>query len=237
MTGTTASVLVVLVCAVTVLAAPALTGSAHASPWTNCGTVQQAPKNGFITRNRVQARGVSCRTARYVGRRFQHGASEYRGMACFFAPMGSGNPYWNWSCSRGTAEHQTGPAHVRGHMTVFRQVHGASVTLTMGDAKRTVHKALKKRFGRAFTRSRYGTPTGKGPKSQFCYRKSVSRFQCFYSFRYGSRYYESLLYVRKEADAIRYQGYVNRYLARCFQNGVDPTCRSKMNPKHYELRG
>jgi hypothetical protein len=88
--------------------------------WRNCGTVQQSPVNGYVFTNRVQARdGISCRVARYIGRHFQSGGYSHRGLTCWYAPMGSGNPYWNWSCMKTTSGIGT-PARkkVRGHLHV-----------------------------------------------------------------------------------------------------------------------
>src|SRR5947209_4967170 len=80
-----------------------------ATKWHNCGTVKQASKYGYVSTNRVQARdGISCGIARHIGRHFRSGGYSYRGLACFYAPMGSGNPYWNWSCGKGTRGNRTG---------------------------------------------------------------------------------------------------------------------------------
>jgi hypothetical protein len=90
---------------------------AHASKWRTCGTFKQPPVNGYATTNRVQARdGASCAIARHIALHFRSGGYTYKGLTCFYAPMGSGNPYWNFSCSPGTSGHSEIPhAFVRGH--------------------------------------------------------------------------------------------------------------------------
>jgi hypothetical protein len=86
----------------------------------NCGAVAQPTANGLLSTNVVQTRdGVTCATGRHVGLRFGGGGYTYHGLTCFYALMGSGNPYWNWSCTGPT----TANAHahfefLRGHLTV-----------------------------------------------------------------------------------------------------------------------
>jgi hypothetical protein len=71
--------------------------------WRDCGAVKvRRPFFHDIRTNRVQARGrISCATARYIGRHFHFGGYQHKGLTCYYAGMGSGNPYWNWSCDRG----------------------------------------------------------------------------------------------------------------------------------------
>jgi len=95
---------------------------ATSTRWQNCGSVKQRPQNGYVSTNRVQARnGTSCAVARHIGLHFQSGGYSYRGLTCFYASMGSGNPYWNWSCGPGTTGRKSGtPDKVRGHLTVTK---------------------------------------------------------------------------------------------------------------------
>lgn len=81
------------------LALSSMTAAAGAaSPrWRSCGSVKQAPHNGYVSTNRVEARDqVSCAVARHIGLHFGSGGYTYRGMICFYAPMGSGDPGRTW---------------------------------------------------------------------------------------------------------------------------------------------
>jgi hypothetical protein len=90
--------------------------------WRNCGTVQQRARNGYVSANRVDARSyITCDVALHIGLRFSSGGYSYDGLTCFYASMGSGDPYWNWSCGVGRAGDRSGDVtEVRGHLTVTK---------------------------------------------------------------------------------------------------------------------
>jgi len=124
--------------------------------WRDCGTVRvKRPLYGYVRENRVQARAdVSCATARYIGRRFRFGGYNHHGLTCFYAGMGSGNPYWNWSCGRGTPGHRAGSLdRVRGHGPIKVKaaaagcVHDLKRVVTQADDKQTVHLRVGQGIG------------------------------------------------------------------------------------------
>jgi hypothetical protein len=120
----------------------------HIRPWRDCGTVRVLrPLFGHVRKNRVEARvGASCATARYIGRRFVFGGYGHRGLRCFYAGMGSGNPYWNWSCDQVSFGRRTHVvARVRGHgpskvkSASGRPLRDVKLLVSQKDDKRTVH--------------------------------------------------------------------------------------------------
>ncbi|MBV9820264.1 MAG: hypothetical protein JOZ07_18185 [Solirubrobacterales bacterium] len=113
---------VIVVGLATALAAAVAPAAAPASRWDRCGVVGPRIVNGYATYEHLQARdGVRCQTARYIGLHLRSGGYDYRGLTCFYAPMGVGHPYWDWSCAGGRAGHEYGKiAKVRGHSVTQR---------------------------------------------------------------------------------------------------------------------
>lgn len=114
---------VLLAAALLLVAGAVGTASAtNKSPWRACGIVRQSTANGYTFSNRVETRdGHSCSEARHIGEHFASGGYSYRGLTCFYAPMGSGNVYWNWSCGKGRPGDRHGTRdEIRGHSIVKR---------------------------------------------------------------------------------------------------------------------
>ncbi len=95
--------------------------AARSTSWYGCGTVRQAPVGGYVSTSDVQARdGVSCALARHIALHFHSGGYNYRGLTCFYAPMGT-HSHWNWNCAKGTPGRQVGTrAKVRAHQVTAR---------------------------------------------------------------------------------------------------------------------
>ena len=88
----------------------------------NCGTVRQGAKNGYTFANRVQGRDhVPCSVARYLALHFFSGGYSHHGLTCNYAPMGSGNIYWDWTCGDGSPGDRWGPPVLRGRSIVTKQ--------------------------------------------------------------------------------------------------------------------
>lgn len=93
--------------------------------WRDCGWAHQGDSNGsgYNADNRVQVRDrVSCATGLEIGSYFESGGYNYHGLTCFYAAMGSGNPYWNWNCGAGTPGRRINtPSVVQGHVAVTKR--------------------------------------------------------------------------------------------------------------------
>ena len=101
---------------------PSSTGFVEHTSWHNCGTVRQGAKNGYTFANRVQGRDhVPCSVARYLALHFFSGGYSHHGLTCNYAPMGSGNIYWDWTCGDGSPGDRWGPPVLRGHSIVTKQ--------------------------------------------------------------------------------------------------------------------